>query len=107
MAKQYAPLNGAWEVLTLGATATPLIVLAKSRADAHPTNAAPLVMLAEGGAVAQSTLTASFVVLAETGFTTLPTQVASLPMWTLLANAPLYRGRWRHSCNCRSFHETL
>ena len=80
MAILYAPLNSAWEVLTFRATATPLIVLEKSRADANPTNAAPLIMLAEGGAVAQSTLTASFVVLAKTRFTTLPTQVASLPM---------------------------
>ena len=66
MAILYAPLNGAWEVLTFRATTTPLIVLAKSRADANPTNAAPLGMRAKGGAVAQATLTASFGVLAKT-----------------------------------------
>ena len=52
MAKLYAPLNGAWEVLTFRAIVALLIVLAKRGGSAYPTCMAPLIVLAESGAVA-------------------------------------------------------
>ena len=125
MVKQYAPWNGAWEILTFGAflaflvvqaesgtvalTAiiAPLVVLAKSGSIALPTLTRPLIVLAKSEGVAMPTCLAFLVVHAEAGSATQPAIMVHLPMWTLLANAPLYRGCWRHSCNCRSLHETL
>ena len=107
MAKLYAPLNGAWEVLAFSAMAALLVVLAKRGSMALPALTRELIVLAVDNGVAQPTYLALLVVRAEAGPPTRPTLIGPLPMWTLVANAPLYRGRLRHSCNCRSLHETL
>ena len=81
MAKLWAPLHGAWKVLTFGALTALPVVLAKSAAVAQSTLLACLVVLTKAGAVAHSTRRAFLVMLAEPGSATRSTQMSILVMY--------------------------